>query len=72
MNLATHNDSLPEIITINKYGTVKYQPKTEEEYKLYLREQEENHQKNDNVVGILMYSTIIMTCISVYTIYSLY
>lgn len=69
MNSHTH-DSVPVITITNRHGTTSYQPKTEEEYKVYLREKDENQQKTANAVGLLVYATIILSCISVYTIYS--
>lgn len=61
--------SLPVITISDKYGTRTYQPKTEEEYQIHLREKDENHQKTANAVGILLYSTIFLISASAYTIY---
>lgn len=68
-NSAIHN-IFPVITIINKYGTTTYQPKTKEEYEIHLREKDENQQKHADTVGLLAYSTIILTCVSAYTIYS--
>lgn len=63
--------SLPVITISDNTGTRTYRPKTEEEYNIYLREKDKNHQKTANAMGFLVFLTIILICISIYIIYSL-
>ncbi len=70
MNIETNTSNNFPVITIyNKYGTRTYQPKSEEEYQIYLKEKDENQKKTANAVGILLYSTIFLISASAYTIY---
>ncbi len=76
MNIETNTNenfseykSFPIITIFDKYGTITYQPKFEEEYQIYLKEKDENQKKTANAVGILLYSTIFLISASAYTIY---
>lgn len=69
---AAEFDSFPVITTTNKYGTTVFQPKTREEYEIYLRESDENHKKTAEAVCILYLLFIIFTCGLVYILYYLF
>ncbi len=71
-NNTSSYDSLPTITISNKYGTKTYQPTNYKKYKMYLDEQDENHRKTGQAIGILIYFGIGCIGIALYSFYSFF